>query len=242
MQPDSVQRPWGLALALALALAAPLAADSGSPALWMDGTRGWDSTPQKEVDAQLLSAFGDGHPALGGRLSTGLWDTLQADGFWLPALPGGQDSAEVGLKWRDGNAPGAWLGCSPGVSLFARAPWSGGRWAWRAGAALEWTPWDWSLVLNSEIGAGYSTGRRAALMTPYLLYTLRAGVEADWEDPAPAVVTPQLAFNFPGDVSLDLGLRLDPARQDRRWMLRLSYEMFPSPPAFPDDASDEKKP
>ena len=241
MRPDAgkrLGRGVGLALGLALGLAAPLAADSGSPVQWLDGTRGWDNTPQEEADAQLLGGFGDGHPALGGGLRLGLLDTLQADGFWLPALPGGLDSAELGLKWRDGHAPGAW----PGISVYARAPWTGGRWTWRAGAALEWDPWDWSLVFNGEIGDRYSIAQRAALMTPYLFYTLRVGAEADWEGAAAAVVTPQLSFNFPGDVSVDLGLRLDPGHADQRWMLRLSYELFPSPPAFPDDASDEKKP
>jgi len=226
-----------LLAALGLALAVPLGADSGGPVRWMDGTRGWDSTPRHEADPQLLSAFGDGHPALGAGLSLGLLDTLQADGYWLPALPGGLDSAELGLKWRNELPPGA----LPGTDLYARAFWSGGRWSWRAGAALEWAPWDWSLVLNSEIGEAGQGGVRAALMTPYLLYTLRAGVEAAKET-GDGAVTPQLSFNFPGDVSLDLGLRLDPIQGDQRWMLRLSYELFPSPPAFPDPAPEEKKP
>ncbi|HXB98311.1 MAG TPA: hypothetical protein VNZ54_09670, partial [bacterium] len=76
----------------------------------------------------------------------------------------------------------------------------------------------------------------------YVLYAVRLGVEAAWQQAGEAVVTPQVALNFPGDVSLDLGLRLDPGRADQRWLLRLSYELFPSPPAFPDDAPDEKNP
>jgi hypothetical protein len=227
-----------LAAALLGPLVAPLAADSGGPVRWLDGTRGWDSTPQEEADPQLLSAFGDGRPALGAGLSLGLLDTLQADGYWLPALPGGQDSAEVAMKWRDLNAPDRW----PGTAFYARAPWAGGRWTWRAGVVLEWDPWDWSLALNTEAGEADHSGMRAALMTPYLLYTLRLGAEADVEDADSPVVTPQLSLNFPGDISLDLGLRLDPGRGDQRWLLRASYELFPSPPAFPDDVPDEKKP
>jgi hypothetical protein len=227
----------GACLALGL-LAGRLGADNGSPEQWLDGTRAWDSTPQEEADVQMLSGFGDHRPSLGAGLRAGLTDTLQASGQWLPALPGGQDSAELGLKWRL-DAPPGWL---PGLAAYGRAPWSAGAWSWRGGLAAEWDPLDGSLALNAEAGEAGAWGLRAAALTPYLLYTLRLGVEAAWQRGGAAVLTPQLALNFPGDVSLDLGLRLDPGHGDQRWLLRFSYELFPSPPAFPDDASTEKKP
>jgi hypothetical protein len=226
---------WCLGLGL---LAAPLAADNGSPESWLDGTRAWDSTPQDEQDVQLLSAFGDGKPALGAGLRAGLWDTLQAGGFWLPALPGGGDSAEINLKWRLDVPPGL----VPGLAAYARAPWAGGAWTWRAGAVAEWDPFDGSLALNAEAGEAGAWGLRVAALTPYLLYALRLGVEAAWQPWGTDAVTPQLALNLPGDVSLDLGLRLDPGAHDERWLLRASYELFPSPPEFPDGASGEKNP
>jgi hypothetical protein len=227
-----------LALALLGLLAGPLSADNGSPEQWLDGTRAWDSTPQEEADVQLLSGFGDRRPGLGAGLRAGLTDTLQASGQWLPALPGGQDSAELALKWRLDAPPGL----LPGLAAYGRAPWDSGRWTWRGGLAAEWDPLDCSLALNAEAGEAGAWGLRAAALSPYLLYTFRLGVEAAWQQAGEAVVTPQLALNFPGDVSLDLGCRIDPGAADRRWLLRLSYELFPSPPAFPDGASDAKKP
>jgi len=234
MRPEAL----GLAACLMALLAAPLAADNGSPEQWLDGTRAWDSTPQEEADVQLLSAFGDGRPNLGAGLRAGLTDTLQAGGQWLPALPGGTDSAELNLKWRLDAPPGLW----PGLAAYGRAPWCDGTWTWRGGLAAEWDPLDGSLALNAEAGEAGAWGLRAAAWTPYVLYAVRLGVEAAWQQAGEAVVTPQVALNFPGDVSLDLGLRLDPGRADQRWLLRLSYELFPSPPAFPDDAPDEKNP
>jgi hypothetical protein len=219
-------------------LAAPLAADNGSPEQWLDGTRAWDSTPQEEADVQALSAFGDGRPALGAGLRTGLWDTLQAGGYWLPALPGGADSAELNLKWRLDSPPGL----LPGLAAYGRAPWSGGAWTWRGGLVAEWDALDSSLALNAEAGEAGAWGLRAAAWTPYLAYALRLGAEAAWRPAGAAVITPQLALNLPGDVSVDLGLRLDPGTHGHAWLLRLSYELFPSPPAFPDAADDEKAP
>ena len=215
------------ALALALSIfAGPLAASGGSPEPWLDGTRAWDTTPMLELDLAAHAAGGDGRPSAGASAQWGVLDTFQLAGEWQQPLQGGASLSELRLQWRESEFP-SWR---PGFALLARAPYDGLQWAPRAGLAAALDAFECSLVANLEAGASSPWGLRTGFWTPYLVFTLRLGIEAAWSGGSAQAVSPQILLNAPGDLSLGLGARLDAAGLlPPRYLLRLSYQLFPSP-------------
>lgn len=231
-------RAWTSALVLGTATG--LGAYGGTPEAWLGGTLGWDTVPFKEADLELYSEGADGRPAWGLGVQAGLWDRLQAHaaGRWTP--DGGAPLWEWSLQAREGyfrhfsrQRPSSWF---PPSALYARGAWDGARWGHALGwvavfsAAIEASH---SLVVNVEapLGSG-GAGLRGGYWSPYWAETLRLGLEWALEPGLEQrqVWIPQALFNGPGDLSLSLGLRLDPAGSlPARALARLSYQLFPDP-------------
>lgn len=202
-------------------LAARLSAYGGSEEDWLSGTQSWDSVPPKEVDVALLG--GDDYAGLAAK--AGIFDILQASADWRHDLGGAPESGELGLKLREPDFP-RWR---PALAVYGLAPFAGSQWQRWGGLALGWEPFDLSLALNAEAGEDGHWRLRAGIWTDYVAEMLRLGAEAEWPDGALAQWTPQLLINGPGDLSLVLGARLDASGSGARWMMRLSYQIFPNP-------------
>jgi len=213
------------ALGLLLALAAGLRAYGGSTQAGLDGSQSWDTVPQEEADLELWALGGDGRPALGPGIRMGLTDWLQASGDWLPATAGGATRADVGLQLREFSHPDAW----PALALLAEAPYDGTAWRPRGGLVAQVEPFDSSLTLNALWGQDAWWGLRLGAWSPYVAEDLRLGVELALEQGSLTACTPQLLVNAPGDISLALGCRVGLPDGAARWILRLSYDLFPNP-------------
>jgi hypothetical protein len=195
----------------------PLALQAG-PELWLGGTRPYETVPYKELNAELYSNFS----ATGLRLEGGLLDC------WMLSLSG---------ETRSVSGPGAWSFGSR-LRLGEAGEWPADLSAFYDGSlgatlkqsfglGLEREFWDNEVALNGEAHESGPWTASAAYQTPYLWWTLRAGVDLHYLDQAgPWPLTPQLSFELPGDISLRLGASLD---SRTTWLLRLSYEIFPSP-------------
>jgi len=208
-----------------LLLTGRLAAWGGSTETWLDGTQPWDTTPMNEVDLQALGSGIDGHGLVGAGAQWGILDELQGTGSYELPVHGGDTASELDLRLREPDFPD-WR---PAFSVYGRAPHVDGAWTGWGGVAADWEPLESDLALNAEMGDGGRWRLRLGLWTPYITYALRLGAEASWLDGSAEAFTPQLAFNAPGDLSLQAGLRISAQGDGELWIVRLSYELFQNP-------------
>lgn len=232
-----------LAGLLLLITSARLAATGGTPEAWLGGTLPWDSMGYCEADLELHADGADGDSAYGLGTQLGLTDWLQAgvQGRW--SADGQRAPLGLVLQAREPFFRGAslrrfssgWL--IPPLAAYGRWRWDGGRWQGRAGliaVLLPFAEMDSSTQLNVEAGPEGAWGLGLGFWTPYLSEMLRLGVE--WRrDAASGGSTqdrwvPQVLLNGPGDLSLSVGVSLDPSG-DRapRYSTRLSWILFPNP-------------
>ena len=225
--PTTILRAIGLTL-LALALASYAFAFGGSQTTWLGGALPWDTVPYLEADPQVLVETGTGAPAAGLGLDLGLTDWWMASGSWIKALDGGTSNARVLTRARLHPAPWAGLG----AALYAGAELPEGAASVVLGGGIVALEFEGhSLSLNGEArSSGAASLWRAAYRTPYLYYGLRLALEAALDSQGSAWTLPALVYNLPGDLSLDAGVRFS-ADGSGSWrsLLRLSYELFPSP-------------
>lgn len=220
-----------LALGLACLPCKGLEAWGGDSMNWLGGTQPWDSTPYKEMDVQLAASAGRGLQAAAADAQWGILDELQFSGQYALdsnmglAATAGAPATELDLRLREPDFPD-WR---PAFSVYARAPYVGQVWQGWGGLAADMEPWDGALAGNAEMGDGGQWRLRLALWTPYLATALRVGAEASWLNGAAEAYIPQILLNGPGDLSLQLGARLDAQGGQPLWTARLSYQLFPSP-------------
>jgi hypothetical protein len=218
-------RLWLLLFCPAWALAV-----GGTQVTWLGGTQPYDTVPYREADLKAGLEAGSGPPQPFAELDAGLTDWWMLSGRWSQS---------------EGGAPERWQ-ASTRLKLHAQPRWGLGAAAyagWRTGLfdsaakrddglyyglVLAWEGAAQSLALNADHNPVQGPIASAAYWGPYMLYAVRPGLEYGlggqrW-------VLPQLAFNFPGDLSLDLGLRLG-LEEGRPWRFisRLSFQLFPSP-------------
>jgi hypothetical protein len=223
MRPERV-RALGLAAGLALGLAGRLGASGGGTLDWLSGTPAWDTTPYCEADLQA-SACAQGDSVWAGLgAQAGVTDWAQVSALWNRPPGPGDALGELGLRLREPVFPRY----RPAFSAYGRLDDAGNTWAWWDGVAADWEPLDATLAAAAEAGAGH-VRQRLAGWTPYVLPTLRLGVETSWLDARAEAWTPQIEVNAPGDLSLQVGARLSAAGGSPLWTLRLSYELFPNP-------------
>jgi hypothetical protein len=229
------------ALLLLCALSAGLRASGGTSEAWLGGTLGWDTVPFKEADLEVYGDGADGHPDWGLGTQTGMRDWLQvsAAGRWLTA--DGTAPLELGAELREpdfremewgGGRLGALL---PPLAAYGRWNWDGAAWRGRVGLLIvgsAFSDTNFSLVANLEAGPD-GDGIRLGWWSPYVAAMLRLGLEWIREDEAGRLGQrwiPQVLVNGPGDLSLTVGLRLDPeGALTPRLLTRLSYQLFPNP-------------
>lgn len=203
--------------ALLLLLAAQLPA-LGSSVTWLGGTLPYDTVPHLEADPKLLWGAGSGEPVWGAALDVGITDWWMLQGDWLH--PVGEGRALTRLKlW-----PTDWHGF--GGAVFGGIQSAGNRPFY--GGILSLEGFGMSLAYNVTATDAQTLRHQIGFWAPYAVYALRPGLEFVREDGT--WVFPQLALNFGGDLSFDVGCRfqLDEPR-DWRVLTRLSYQLFPNP-------------
>jgi hypothetical protein len=215
-------------LALLLLLPALAPAFGGTQVTWLGGTLPYDTVPRLEADPKLLFSAGAGEPSYRASLDVGItdWWMLQAQDF-LRTGPDGDQSYLTRIKLM----PQPWHGF--GVTVHA------GWWTQDMaqatllkGGTLGWEGWDQALAFSYS-GRGDSQFYSAGYWAPYIAFMVRPGFE--WGGDSVIQfrdqwVLPQVAINFPGDLSLDLGARIL-VRDSSVWrgIVRLSFELFPNP-------------
>jgi hypothetical protein len=211
-----------------LLLPALAAASGGTEVTWLGGTLPYDTVPKWEADPKLLFSAGTGDPGYRASLDLGItdWWMLQAQDF-LRTGPDGDQRYLTRVKLM----PQPWHG----FGLTAHAGWwtqDMSRARMILGGTLGWEGWDQALALTYA-GAGQGQAFSAAYWAPYITFAVRPGFE--WGGDSTIEfrdqwVLPQLAINLPGDLSLDLGVRLLVSNSSVwRGILRLSYQLFPNP-------------
>lgn len=218
---------------MGLGVARQAAAFGGTSEPWVAGTQPWDTVPYHEANVGLQANGGQGRPEWGPTLQVGLWDQLMLAGTWSIPVNGGEGHGEAMAVLREAAFP-RWR---PALGLATRAT----REVDSLGAPINtWQPlmliaaiepWDHSFVVNVEPW-GLRPLFRAGYWSPYVLSFVRLGVEAQAKSDFQGGWTyaPQAALQTFGDVSLIVGGvsgSQDPSVW--AWMVRLSYQLFPSP-------------
>jgi hypothetical protein len=215
-----------------------------SAQLWSDGTRSVEMVPEKELDVTLGGRFPDAQPGLGGlRLEYG-FSLFKVESMasleWFDSF-GGRRDVDFGLRQK---LPITTLPLALYMDVTSSL------------AAVETQGLEAGLILGLELGdhefalnAGVQAQSRDAkgdpsaeygdshldlrlgYRGPYVTWTLRPGLEAHWKaGEGQCMLTPQLLFNLPGDVSIQCGVKFSaPDRNVTTLLLALSYEIFPSP-------------
>lgn len=218
------------ALALLL-LPAWAAAFGGSEVTWLGGTQPYDTVPYLEADPKLGFSAGTGAPAVNTALDLGLTDWWMLAGRWDKPLDAAPSAAEALTR----------------VKLLPRPLWGFGAaayggWSLPEGAASDafvgisagWEGADQALFINKAFYQSKAQRLSVGYWAPYPVYFLRPGLEFGVDDPPAGIAQlwwlPQLGLNFPGDLSLDLGVRiLADGSGAWRVITRLSYQLFPNP-------------
>lgn len=226
-------------LALLLALPALLPAFGGTQVTWLGGTLPYDTVPYLEADPKLIWHAGTGAPELGGALDLGLTDRWMLQGQWSKGLDGAASEGAALTRFK----LFYWDAMDLGAALFAGANLPEGA----SSRVFAGVSWGMELFDAASFSANMAFGRpeagskiedslsfvKVGLWGPYITYALRPGLEYGVDfvgDQRSEWLLPQLALNFPGDLSLDLGVRLasEPV-QSYRIFTRLSFELFPNP-------------
>jgi hypothetical protein len=214
-----------------LLLPALAPASGGTEVTWLGGSQPYDTVPYLEADPKLLFSAGSGAPALGAALDLGLTDWWMLAGHVAKPLDGSPSEAEAWTRLKLTPQP-LW---GFGASAF-------GGWALPEGASSDgfvgisagWEGGDQAVFVNKAFFQSQAQRLSFAYWAPYPFFFLRPGLEIGLDD-SPAGTTsgwwlPQLALNFPGDLSLDLGARfLTDGSGAWRALARLSFQLFPNP-------------
>jgi hypothetical protein len=206
-------------------------AHGGTQVTWLGGTQPYDTVPYLEADPKIGFEAGSGPPQPFAEVDVGLTDWWMLLGRWSQVAGGAPERWQGGTRFKLHAQP-QW-----GLGAAALAAWRTGLYGSSAkqddglfyGLALAWEGAGQSLAANAAYNAVQGLEASVAYWGPYLLYALRPGLEYG-EGDQEAWLLPQLAFNFPGDLSLDLGLRVG-LEEGRPWRVitRLSFQLFPNP-------------
>jgi hypothetical protein len=218
------------ALALAL-LPGLLPAFGGTQVTWLGGTLPVDTVPYLEADPKLGLAAGTGAPALQAALDLGITDFWMLQGDWSKPLDGGASDGQALSRLR---FPG-FLPWGFGAAFYGGAVLPEGLSADAFGGVIAgWEGADQAIHVNKALYRSGAQSLHVGYWAPYPLYFLRPGLEFGLDDlpsgGSRAWWLPQLALNFPGDLSFDLGARIA-ADGSGAWRVlsRVSYQLFPNP-------------
>ena len=213
--------------ALFFGLAASLAASTVEP--WLGGTRPYETVSYREMNIELLGAAAMDGASDALRLDYGILDHWMLAASWQrDDLDFGQSLGTLETRLRFAE-DGAWPLDLGFYGSWEKALASSGvdRDNYSLGIVVAKELGDHSLSANADYGPTDGLEVRLGYRSPYLFLTGRAGLEFGTGDFGNTLL-PQMDFNFPGDISLQLGSRLSD-KGGPRFLFSLSYEIFPSP-------------
>ncbi len=207
---------------------------------WSDGTRPDDLLPYRELNLGLLGSVPlEGQGALGLQLQYG-FKLFKLEGMvglecfpGLAAAPTTQGELRVDFRalrrW-------SWLPHSVYFGLSNeedQGTQSFGGLVFGAELASQDFSLNLGLVGDESLGgASFGPDLRFGYRAPYLVWTLRPGIEVHRDGLANQTwLTPQFAINLPGDLSLQCGVKVPLEGRDRSnsVLLGINYEIFPDP-------------